>query len=56
MRFAVVASALFAGLVAAAPAVTETVHSTEVETITSCGVSWICYINIHKIYTNFPLA
>jgi hypothetical protein len=37
MRFAVVASALFAGLVAAAPAITETVHSTDVETITSCG-------------------
>ncbi|KAH0363855.1 hypothetical protein KCU65_g7140, partial [Aureobasidium melanogenum] len=37
MRFAVVASALFAGLAVAAPAVTETVHSTEVETITSCG-------------------
>ncbi|TIA09444.1 hypothetical protein D6C80_08636 [Aureobasidium pullulans] len=37
MRFAVVASALFAGLVAAAPAITETVHSTAVETITSCG-------------------
>ncbi|KAI4796088.1 hypothetical protein E4T44_06238 [Aureobasidium sp. EXF-8845] len=37
MRFAVVASALFAGLVAAAPAVTQTVHATEVQTITSCG-------------------
>ncbi|KAG9674036.1 hypothetical protein KCU99_g3755, partial [Aureobasidium melanogenum] len=37
MRFAVVASALFAGLAVAAPAITETVHSTEVETITSCG-------------------
>lgn len=37
MRFAIVASALFAGLVAAAPAITETVHSTAVETITSCG-------------------
>ncbi|CAD0091924.1 unnamed protein product [Aureobasidium vineae] len=39
MRFAVVASALFAGLAVAAPAVTQTVHSTEVETITSCGVT-----------------
>ncbi|KAI5245462.1 hypothetical protein E4T47_01502 [Aureobasidium subglaciale] len=37
MRFAVVASALFAGLAAAAPAVTQTVHATEIETITSCG-------------------
>jgi len=37
MRFAVVASALFAGLAAAAPAVTQTVHATEIQTITSCG-------------------
>jgi hypothetical protein len=37
MRFAIVASALFAGLVAAEPAMTQTIHSTAVETITSCG-------------------
>jgi len=37
MRFAIAASALFAGLAAAVPAVTLTAYSTDVDTITSCA-------------------
>lgn len=39
MRFSIAVSALFAGLAIASPAVTDTLYSTEIDTITSCAAS-----------------